>query len=185
MTDENAHLQAFDADHRQAGESRLAWVHARAGGGEGVVILTDRRIAFCAAGEPLESVPVTGQVLRYAPAVEGDTLTARFETDAGPFEFAVVGDEERGHFGNFLGNLAELREAQAKLEKAGLDPLFVSPPREPGQEGVSAIYQLIRLKEMLNQGLFSEIEFALQRVTMIDRFRQQAEQDGGPPNSLS
>ena len=180
MADENQHLRAFDADHRQAGESLLCWVHAVAVGREGVAILTDRRIGFCAGG-PLESVPATGEVLRYAPTVEGETLTARFETDAGPFEFAVIGEEERRHFGTFLGNLAELREAQTKLENAGLDPLFVSPPREPGQEGVSAIYQLIRLKEMLNQGLFSEIEFALQRVTMISRFSEQAQQGAAKP----
>ena len=126
-----------------------------------------------------DSVPVTGPVLRYQPNVDGDSLYARFETDAGTLAFTVEGEEEQAHFGNLLGNLADLREAQAKLAEAGLDPGFVSPAQEGADEGVSAAYQLIRLKEMLNRGLLGEIEFMIERMRMIDGFKEQASAGAG------
>lgn len=171
----NAHLEAFHASARAAGESVLNWVVAtdsEGEAGEGVAILTDRRLRFhhADAAEACREVPVLGATLRYAPLTNGDDLLARFETDGGPLSFIVEGEIERQHLGNLLGSLKELREAQARMEMSGLDPAFVSPPREGAAEGVSAIYQLMRLKELLNQGLFGETEFALQRTMMIGRF---------------
>lgn len=167
-------LRAFEADSRQTGESVLNWVHASARGASGIAILTDRRLCFCADTGAVDSVSVTGPVLRYNPNVEDDSITAAFETGDGPIAFTLSRGEEEQHLGNLLGNLADLREAQSKLEDAGVDPLHVSPPPGGASEGVSAIYQLMRLKEMLNQGLFSEIEFALERQVMIERFVEQA-----------
>lgn len=166
----------FEQGERQSGESVLAWVRA-----EGVTaILTDRRLCLHSAGSAARCVSMTGPTLRYQPREEGDRLRAAFETDDGDLQFVVAGEEERAHLGNLLGNLAELREAQSKLQQAGLDLHYVSPPREGGDEGVSAVYQLIRLKEMLNQGLFSEIEFLRQRTVMIDRLCGEASSAAGP-----
>lgn len=182
MDHENPNLEAFEASDRQPGESVLCWVVTVEEEGAGAAILTDRRLCRRGPDGKLAGVPVTGRTLRYAPRSEGDFLTAAFETDAGPLEFSVRGEEEIRHLGNLLGNLAELREAQRKLEEAGIDPDFMSPPREAGAEGVSAVYQLIRLKEMLNQGLFSEIEFAMQRTVMIGRFLDQSSGQVSEPN---
>ena len=169
-------VAAFEAAERQSGESVLSWVLAEGG----TAILTDRRLCHVAGGAVSRCVTVTGAILRYRPSVEGERILAAFETDDGPFEFLVEGAEERSHLGNLLGNLAELREALGKLEQAGIDPLFVSPPTEAGGEGVSAAYQLIRLKEMLNQGLFSEIEFLMQRTVMVGRIHEQFLAAPGP-----
>ena len=171
----NAHLEAFHASARAAGESVLAWVVAtdsEGDAGQGVAILTDRQLRFhhADADDACREVAVLGATLRYAPLTNGDDLLARFETDGGPLSFIVEGESERRHLGNLLGNLKELREAQARMEMSGLDPAFVSPPCEGAAEGVSAIHQLIRLKELLNQGLFGEAEFALQRTMMIGKF---------------
>ena len=169
-------VEAFEASERERGESVLSWVLAEGG----TVILTDRRLCHVAAGAVARCVTMTGATLRYQPTVAGERIRAAFETDDGPIEFVVDGAEERGHLGNLLGNLAELREALGKLEQAGIDPRFVSPPREAGGEGVSAAYQLIRLKEMLNQGLFSEIEFLMQRTVMVGRLHEQFLAASGP-----
>jgi len=123
-------------------------------------------------------VPVLGEILRYAPITNGDTLLAKFETDDGPLDFIVEGEPEIRHLGNLLGNLQELREAKARMDLSGLEPTFVSAPREGAVEGVSAIYQLIRLKELLNQGLLGEMEFVLERSMMVQRFVEE-----GAPNT--
>ena len=177
----NAHLDSFEASRRAAGESVLAWVLATGEGdpAQGVAVLTDRRLCLHRASlsdDPGREVPVLGQVLRYDPIVDGDRLVARFETDGGPLSFVVEGETERRHFDNFLGNLAELREAQARMERSGLDPTFVSPPREGAEEGVSALYQLIRLKELLNLGILGEVDFALERTMMVQKFVEQGAQ---------
>ena len=175
----NEHLDSFNASRRAPGESVLAWVMAtdcEGDAGEGVAVLTDRRLCFHHASlfaEPSREVPVLGEVLRYAPIVNGDSLLAKFETDGGPLSFIVEGESDRRHMGNLLGNLQDLREAQARMEKSGLDPAFVSPPPDGAAEGVSAIYQLIRLKEMFNQGFFGTAEFALQRTMMIQKFVEE------------
>ena len=174
MAQEDDEVVAFEAGEREPGESVLVWVHAVMGASAGTAILTDRRLCFRAGDGIIGSIPVLGRELRYLPEDEGETLIARFETEHGGIAFAVVGEEEQRHLGNLLGNLAELREAQDKLERAGLSPLF-APPAEEGAESVSAVYRLIRLKELLNQGLFSDIEFALQRQVMIADFLRQAE----------
>lgn len=153
----------------------LAWVVAtdsECEAGEGVAILTDRRLRFhhADAAEACREVSVLESTLRYVPLNNGEDVFARFETDDGPLAFIVEGEMDCRHLGNLLGNLKELREAQARLQASGLDPTFVSPPLAGMSEGVSAIYQLIRLKELFNQGLFGEPEFALQRTMMIGKF---------------
>ena len=79
------------------------------------------------------------------------------------------------------------RPSQSPAERGRIHPIsqvideiagtvvIMGTPAEEGGESVSAIYRLIRLKEMLNQGLFSDIEFALQRQVMIADFLRQAE----------
>ena len=137
----------------------------------GVAILTDRRLCFVGAAG-CTSLSMLGEELRYVPG-PGEPPEARFETEEGALAFEVHGPEEQAHLGNLLGNLADLREARAKLQRMGVDYRFVSPAREGAEEGVSAIYQLMRLKELLNKGVFGEMDFALERTMMVQRFVEE------------
>lgn len=185
----NEHLDSFEALRRAPGESVLCWVVATGGDGDpapGVAVLTDRRLCLHHASLPEASrreVPVLGKVLRYAPVVDGDFLRATFETDGGPLSFVVEGETERRHFENLLGNLKDLRDAQDRMEMSGLDPAFVSPPREGESEGVSALYQLMRLRELMNLGILGEMDFALERTMMIQRFVEQGAGPSGDSHS--
>ena len=168
MDDGNAHLAAFQAEHRLPGESVLAWALAD----EGAVVLTEKRLCLCTGGA-LHSLPVTESHLRYRPFSRDECLIALFQTDGSRLEFSVR-NAERGHLGALLGNIAELREAHDLLEEGGLDPAFVSPHAgRGGGEGLSAIYQLMRLKELANQGLLGDIELRLERSRMMERFRDE------------
>lgn len=177
MTTEPLHLDAFHAEERQPGESVLCWIPASRGGRSGIAILTDRRLYFRPCEERRSNISVTGSDLLYLPSVDGEEITAHFEAGDATLEFLVVGEEGKGRLDNLLGNLSELRQAQAKMQDAGLDPRFVSPSPKGATEGVSGVYQLIRLKEMVRQGMLAEIEFLMERSRMIDEFRAQGAAD--------
>lgn len=172
MSESNPYTDAFDRDHRAPGESVLNWIVASRDGQIGAVILTDRRLCFLGPNG-CRSLSVIDNELRYLPTAVGDVIAAWFETEAGAMAFDVHGEIERAHLGNLLGNIADLREARTKLEQIGVDYRYVSPAREGALEGVSAIYQLMRLKEMMNQGIFGEMDYALERTMMVQRFVEE------------
>ena len=165
MDEGRSQLDDFAA-HRLPGESVLAWASAD----EGSVVLTEKRLCLCAGGE-LRSLAVNGPNLRYRPLQREYALLALFESDSSTLEF-TVGHGEQAQLGTLLGNIAELREAHALLEEAGLDPAFVSRT-EDGSDGLSGIYQLMRLKELANQGLLGDFELMLERERMLERLRAE------------
>lgn len=158
-------VSAFEAKRREPGESVLAWIEAEQGDATGVAILTDRRLCFYGrsdAGVRLQAISVRTTQLRYQPEPGPDRFEARFETEEGEIVFALTNERADSLFGNFLGNLKDLRDAQAALRDAGYVRRAEADDEAPGPE-----YRLMRLKELLNQGVLSSGEYEVQKASMI------------------
>ena len=182
----SADVERFKQHCRAAGESVLAWVEGMlpgAPGGpavHGTAILTDRRLCFYAQDDgqsPSASISMTRDELRYEPP-SGAEHRVTFRTEPADLAFIIPDPTEQAQFPIFLGNVSELRLAQRHLFEAGLDGTFISPPREDATEGLSAAYQLMRLKELMNKGMLSEGECDLERMRMIKRFESEAQAPG-------
>jgi hypothetical protein len=158
-------ISNFEAKRREPGESVLAWIEADQGDATGVAILTDRRLCFYGrsdAGVRLEGISVRTTQLRYKPEPQPDRFDARFETEEGEITFSLTNERADTLFGNFLGNLKDLREAQTALRDAGYVRRAEADDAAPGPE-----YRLMRLKELLNQGVLSAGEYEMQKASMI------------------
>jgi hypothetical protein len=115
-------IGSFETKRSEPGESVLAWIEADQGDASGIAVLTDRRLCFYGRGDAgvrLEGISVQTTQLRYHPEQEQGRMLARFENEDGAIAFSVTQEAGDGRLGNFLGNLKDLRDAQAALRDAG------------------------------------------------------------------
>jgi hypothetical protein len=160
-------VEAFERKRREPGETVLAWIEASQDDAQGVAVLTDRRLCFYGKSEQgvrLQAISVQTTQLRYKPDPQPQGLEAHFETEQGEIKFSVPEALADAELGNFLGNLKDLRDAQAALRDAGYVRQASSDDQVPSPE-----YRLMRLKEMLNQGLLTEFEYLAQRASFIEK----------------
>ena len=158
-------IGSFETKRSEPGESVLAWIEAAQGDASGIAVLTDRRLCFYGRGDAgvrLEGISVQTAQLRYHPEQEQGRMLARFENEDGAIAFSVAEEAGDGRLGNFLGNLKDLRDAQAALRDGGYTRKAGAEEEAPGPE-----YRLMRLKELCNQGLLNPSEYEARRATMV------------------
>ncbi len=167
-----AHVKAFERSKLLKGEIIIASFEAMSDapykdqiGRLWTVILTDRRLCFIEKRlffETLNQVEILGDALRYVPKKDESCIAARFETNSAYLAFKVVGLENEKALGKMLRKLSNLRDALVMLKG------FPDRNNALPIAGVSIPFRLMRLNELLDEGIINQFEYLSQREKIID-----------------
>lgn len=157
MASENKQLVAFESEKLVEGEKLIAWTPAYRDkkGLQGVLILTDRRIAFFRKGalsEKFEPWPIA-KISSVDTRKGLQTYEIKLHTSGDDLEL-LIPDKLKGE------------EFTAALQRKLTELTSGSPP-SPNSVGSDPLEQLRKLGELRQAGVVSEEEFATKKAELL------------------